>query len=188
VKENQQTDRPHADLTPSLVASLRDGQNEAGVLLDELYRENLVRFCASYLGSRDDAEDVVQEVFVKVLETDVVPDNFRAWIYRICRNRCLDFLRVHGRRRHNQQHASQLQLDAELTGNLTHLVRKEQRSQLRRLLIDLPANQREVLHLRYAEGLTRAEIAHVLDLPEPLVKSRLYDGIQRLRRHASLKG
>ena len=57
-----------------------------------------------------------------------------------------------------------------------------------RLLVvaSLPADQREVLHLRYAEGLSRAEIAEVLELDEKLVKSRLYHGMEKLRLHDSL--
>jgi RNA polymerase sigma factor (sigma-70 family) len=53
-------------------------------------------------------------------------------------------------------------------------------------LAELPESQREVLHLRYAEDLSRADIAEVLDIPEPVVKSRLYEGMVKLRTHDSL--
>ena len=73
-----------------------------------------------------------------------------------------------------------------MTGCLTKMVRREQRAHLQRALAELPENQREVLHLRYAEELSRAEIAQVLDIPENLVKSRLYEGMVNLRSHDSL--
>ena len=72
-----------------------------------------------------------------------------------------------------------------LTGHLTRLVRNEQRSRLSDLVRQLPDSQREVLRLRYVEGLGRAEVAEVLDLSESVVKSRLFEGLKRLREQAS---
>ena len=51
------------DLTPTLVAGLREGDPEAGKLLNTLYRERLIRFCWGYLGAIDEAEDAVQEIY-----------------------------------------------------------------------------------------------------------------------------
>jgi len=176
------------DLTPTLVERLRDGDEDAAGLLDRLYREKLICFCHGYLGGRDEAEDVVQEVFCRVLENTTIPRNFRAWIYKISRNRCLDIRRSRGRRRDDGTLPTGSHLDAQLTGHLTGLVRGERWERLRELVEALPADQREVLHLRYAEGLSRAEIAEVLDLDEKRVKSRLYHGLEKLRAHDSLAG
>jgi len=176
------------DLTPTLVARLRDGDEKAAGLLDRLYREKLICFCHGYLGGRDEAEDVVQEVFCRVLESTTVPRNFRAWVYKISRNRCLDIRRSRGRRRDDGTLPTGSHLDAQLTGHLTGLVRGERWERLRELVEALPADQREVLHLRYAEGLSRAEIAEVLELDEKRVKSRLYHGLEKLRLHDSLAG
>ena len=57
---------PSVDMTPSLIAGLRDGDAGAGRLLDEAYRTRLVRFCVGYLGNHEEAEDVVQDVFLEV--------------------------------------------------------------------------------------------------------------------------
>ena len=73
-----------------------------------------------------------------------------------------------------------------LTGNLTRLVSRELWSRIGHLLAALPASQREPLRLRYAEELSRAEIAYVLDIPESVVKSRLFEGLKKLREHTSL--
>ena len=178
--------RPAADMTPSLILQLREGQSEAGKLLDQLYRARLTRFCLGYLGTREEAEDVVQDVFVRVLASPTVPENFRAWIYEISRNRCLDRLRAAGRRLDDQSLPASSQFAAHLTGNLTRLVRGEQRAHLWQRLAALPTEQREVLLLRYTEGLSRAEIAEVLGIPENLVKHRIYNGIDKLRKHTSL--
>jgi RNA polymerase sigma-70 factor (ECF subfamily) len=175
-----------ADMTPSLVARLRAGDNRAGVLLDQLYRKPMLRFCWGYLGRTEDTEDVVQEIFCKALASADVPDNFRAWLYRIARNVCINALRSRGRRRDALMLASDSRLAGDTTGNLTRLVKAEFRSRIGHLLAALPTEQREALRLRYVEGLSRAEIAYVLELPEATVKARLFEGLKKLREHTSL--
>jgi len=175
--------RPREDLTPSLILSLRGGNAEAGALLDQLYRQRMIQFCVGYLGNPEEAEDVVQDVFCTVLASTTVPDSFRAWLYRITRNRCLDALRARGRRRDGQ--LSESRMVATLTGNLTRLVRRELHSQLQELVAALPDSQRDVLRLRYAEGLSRTEIAQVLDISESLVRSRLFHALEKLRQQTS---
>ncbi len=175
-----------ADLTPTLVGQLRDGHVDAAGMLTNLYHQPLLRFCFGYLGNQDEAADAVQEVFLNVLQHDTLPQNFRAWIYRIARNRCLDLLRSRRRRCDDKTMPPASRIDADLTGDLTRMVRSEQQARLGQLLADLPETQREILRLRYTEELSRVEIAEVLDLPESLVKSRLYEGLVKLRRHDSL--
>ncbi len=60
------------------------------------------------------------------------------------------------------------------------------RSKVSELVARLTEEQREVLRLRYVEELPRAEIALVVDLPESVVKSRLFAGLKRLREYAEL--
>lgn len=70
--------------------------------------------------------------------------------------------------------------------NQTRLQREEQAERLLQLLVSLPDSQREILRLRYVEKISRREIAAILELPETLVKSRLFEGLEKLRRHTSL--
>ncbi len=174
------------DFTRSLIARLRAGDANAGELLDQCYRAAMLRFCARYLGDRQAAEDVVQEVFRKVLQTTEVPSNFRAWLYQIARNHCLSVRRTRVRRPEQRLESSDDSPPAELTGPLSRLARREDQSRLLHLVAALPEAHREVLRLRYTEGLSRAETAFVLSIPEPLVKSRLYEALQKLREHRSL--
>lgn len=175
-----------ADLTPSLVARLRSGDADAGLRLCELYREAMLRFCSGYLGNAADAEDAVQEVFCKVLTAAQVGPSFRPWLYKVARNHCLNIRRGRARRREAARAPSGLDAAASLTGNLTKLVHGEQRSRLAHLVAALPEAQREALRLRYVEDLSRGEIAEVLDEPESVVKSRLFEGLQKLRQHTSI--
>lgn len=181
-------DRAVRDLTPSLVLRLREGHADAAGMLDSLYRQRLIRFCLAYLENREDAEDVVQDVFCRVLESNALPEYFRAWIYEITRNRCIDRLRSEGRRPDGESLLASADFVAHVTGNLTRLVKRERREKLWERFASLPADQREVLLLRYTEGLSRAEISVVLGIPENLVKHRIYNGLERLREHESLAG
>ncbi len=148
-------------------------------------RAELLRFCRRYVPPQD-AEDVVQEVFCKTLQSAEPPRNLRAWLFKLARNQCLNLLRARARHGDEPLGAPDLLLDPALTGNLTRMVQRERRSRLMHLVNGLSPIQREVLLLRYADGLTREEIADVLGISEALVKSRLFDGIEKLRQHRSL--
>ncbi len=174
------------DMTQVLVARLRAGNPEAGTLLDQLYRDAMVRFCWGYLGRMDEAEDAVQDVCYKVLTADNVPGTFKPWLYKTARNHCLNLLRLGARRMDGGELPAASQVFEALTGNLTRLVKDEERSRLSELVKKLPETQREALRLRYVEGLSRAEAAEVLEVPESVVKSRLFEGLKRLREQAFL--
>lgn len=177
---------PPRDFTRSALARLRAGDAEAAALLTQLYHDPLMRFAWGYLGNPHDAEDAVQDVLLKVQALSEPPENFRAWLYRTARNHCLNLRRSRGRRRDDAALHSGFGPPATFAGQLTRLVRAEQRSRVGHLLAALPQQYREVLWLRYVEGLSRSEVATVLELEESLVKSRLYDGLRKLREHTSL--
>lgn len=169
------------DLTPSLVVGLREGDGAAAQLLEQLYRKPLLAFAWGYLRDRDAAEDAVQDTFVNVMNSDTVPDAFRPWIYRITRNHCLNVLRAKGRRRDDARLATHVDVWQSAAGALTRFAEAERSHEVARALADLTPEQQEVLRLRYADGLSRDEVAQVLDVPESTVKSRLFAGLKRLR-------
>ncbi len=132
--EERDTESYMRDMTGSLVSCLRKGDARAGALLDQLFRDALVRFCWGYLGRVDEAEDAVQDIFYRVLMAEDVPDAFRPWLYKITRNHCLNLLRRSARRRDGGQLPAASQVCEVLTGNLTKLVQSEQRSRLGELV------------------------------------------------------
>lgn len=169
----------------ALVAGLRGKSPEAAGQLDAAYRDALVRFCWGYVGTVEEAEDAVQEIFLKVVGAQAVPDSFRPWLYKVARNHCLNRVRDRGGRKDDRTLPGASQVYTALTGHLTRLARDEERLRLVELVQSLAEEHREVLRLRYVEDLTRSEIAEVLDLPESVVKSRLFEGMRKLREHAS---
>ena len=167
-----------------LLDAARRGEEEAARRLDGLLRPALLRFAAGYLADEAAAEDVCQEVLMRLVADRGSLERPRAYVYRAARNLCLNSLRDRGLRA-----VADLPRDSELflsrTGNLTRLVRAEERQRLAQALASLVMEQREVLELRYAEGLAREEIAEVLGVDLKLVKSRLYEGTKKLREGAA---
>jgi RNA polymerase sigma factor (sigma-70 family) len=168
-----------------LAARLREKSPDAAKGFAELYQERLISFCCGYLGDRNEAEDAFQEITFKVLHASEIPESLRPWLFRIARNQCLNMIRARARRPDRGALPSESQVEARLTGQLTALLRSEAAHQLRQAVAALPEEEREALRLRYVEELSRAEIAAILDVPESVVKARLFDGLQSLRRSAA---
>src|SRR4051812_22660069 len=79
-----------------LIGLIREHHDRAFEVLFDRYQSRLLAFCRGMLGSSEDAEDVLQEVFVNAhaaMLADARAINVRPWLYRIARNRCLNFLR-----------------------------------------------------------------------------------------------
>ncbi len=184
--DQRQPDTPD-DATISLVVSLRTKHPHAADELHRLYREALIRFCWGYLGRVEEAEDAVQDIACKVLASAEVPppEQFRPWLYKVARNHCLNLLRERNARKDGNALPVGSQLFDVLTGHLTRLVRDELRSKLAEMVRTLPEAQQEVLRLRYVEDLSRTEIAQVLDVPESVIKSRLFEGLKTLRDYST---
>ena len=162
---------------------LRSADPKAGERLQSLYRDALVRFCWGYLGRLEEAEDAYQEISLKILSAESLPERFRPWMYRVARNHCLNLLRRSRGEAPGLPRAAS-QIHESLTGQLTRIVRDEDRARLEALVSALSDTHREVLRLRYVEGLSRGEIAEVLELTESVVKSRVYEGLKQLKLHA----
>ncbi len=156
-----------------LVALIRAGNDRAFEVLFDRYQSRLLAFCSSMLKSRQDAEDVLQEVFVNA-HTAMLADerkiNVRPWLYRIARNRCLNHLR-------RPVHEGQDSMDIHPHMNgATTAERVQDREELRQVLADvgtLPETQRTALLLREIDQMSYDEIAVAMDTTIPAVKSLL---------------
>lgn len=156
-----------------LIALIRDGQERAFEALVERYQPRLLAFCRGMLGSSEDAEDVLQEVFVaahKAILADNRPINARPWLYRIARNRCLNHLR----KPVPEGQDSMDVLPHENGASVAERVQK--REDFRELICDvqdLPDTQRTALLLREIDILSYEEIAQAMETTVPAVKSLL---------------
>jgi RNA polymerase sigma factor (sigma-70 family) len=156
-----------------LVALIRRGNHGAFEALVDRYNSRLLAFCRHMLGSTEDAEDVLQEVFTAAFNAicaDDRPINARPWLYRIARNRCLNHLR-------RPQHAGQDSMDVfERDGGATTADTVHTREEFRQIVADvqeLPESQRTALLLREIDALSYEQISEAMDTTVPSVKSLL---------------
>ena len=175
-----------ADL--DLVSRAASGDSTAFQALVERHRSMVYRVAYQFAGNHHDAEDIAQEVFIKVYRS---LDRFRqdaqltSWLYRIVMNACID----HRRRQHPSSAApfgdeaeQRLRNTAEETpgpedcayaGELGEVLESE--------IARLPNGQRSVFVMRHHQGLKLSEIAESLGLAEGTVKRQLHAAIHRLR-------
>src|SRR4051795_3474697 len=156
-----------------LVALTRKGQQGAFEALVQRYESRLLAFCRHMLGSREDAEDVLQEVFAAAYNAMLADEraiNVRPWLYRIARNRSLNHLR-------RTQAVGVDSMDIHLSeGGLTTADKVHKREEFRQLVSDvqdLPETQRTALLLREIDALSYDQIAEAMETTVPSVKSLL---------------
>ncbi len=156
-----------------LIALTRRGNHGAFEALVQRYQPRLLAFCRHMLGSQEDAEDVLQEVFTAAFNAmlgDDRPINARPWLYRIARNRSLNHLR-------RPQHSGQDSMDIfERDGGASTADTVHKREEFRQIVADvheLPETQRTALLLREIDALSYDQIAEAMDTTIPSVKSLL---------------
>ena len=145
----------------------------------------------SMLSDRDEAEEVVMEVFTiawnRIHEARGDYPGLMPWLLRIARNRAIDRLRRRGRLRRK---AERLATAGGREDSITEPERLDEAGRpgwhvhesVKAALEGLPDAQRRVVQLAYFEGLTHSEIATMLEIPLGTVKSRLFAGLAKLRR------
>src|SRR5215217_933183 len=152
-----------------LIALMRRGHLGAFEALVQRYQPRLLAFCRHMLGSQEDAEDVLQEVFAAAFNAMRADDrriNARPWLYRIARNRSLNHLRrvqpigVDSMDIHPSEHGT------------TTADKVDKREQFRELIADvqeLPETQRTALLLREIDALSYEQIAEAMETTIPSV-------------------
>lgn len=139
-------------------------------------KNKLFRFALRLLGDVEDAEDVVQEVLIKVWngrESMQQINNWEAWCMRLTKNQALDRLRV------KQRKATDSIVDGfEITEDGLSPLEKtaliESMVQVNKLIASLPEKQRQVIHLRDVEGYSYMEICEILEIDMNQVKVSLF--------------
>jgi RNA polymerase sigma factor (sigma-70 family) len=156
-----------------LIALVRRGNHAAFEMLVARYQSRLLAFCRHMLGSREDAEDVLQEVFAAAFIAILADDraiNARPWLYRIARNRSLNHLR-------RVQPIGVDSMDIHLSeGGATTADKVHKREDFRLLVADvqeLPETQKTALLLREIDALSYEQIAEAMETTIPSVKSLL---------------
>lgn len=157
--------------------------------LDSFYsRHNRLAFTLIFriVGSRDDAEDVLVDVFWQVWQQAARYDVSRgkpvAWLLTIARTRAIDSVRAHGRRAANSDPVEDHAELSQPQGDADAFVLADTQHAVREALQTLPEQQRILLEMAYFEGMTHTEIASSLNQPLGTVKDRIRNGMMHLRK------
>lgn len=158
------------------VPDVRDDPAYFARLYDQ-YATDVLRVCYFYLSDREKAEDVCQDVFVRLMTRHPVlqPGREKSWLLKVALNRCRDLWRGAWLKR------------VILGGPTFELIpapdefsRRDDQQAMMAAINQLPATFKEVILLHYYQGMNIAEIAQMLELPEGTISSRLSRGRKKL--------
>ena len=169
----------HSDV--ELMLKVHEGQTDKLALLFERYNKRLFSYFYRYCGSQDVSEDLVQNVFYRILkykEDYNGSGKFTTWMYKIAHNLAIDYYRKHGRYQYHD--VDRLVDESEDTADKA-LIKKEEARLLRQALDQLKPHEREVLILSKYQELTYKEIGSILNSPEGTIKARVFRAIQSLK-------
>jgi RNA polymerase sigma factor (sigma-70 family) len=155
----------------------------------ERYEASLIRYTSGLTGDLESARDVVQETFLKLCrqKPGKVGDPPGPWLYRVCRNHALDLYRKRVRHPENPIDEA-FDLSGEESRPDADAEQADQRELVQALLKELTAQQREVVRLKFMEGLSYKEIAKVTGLRVSNVGVHLHNAIKRLREKLNEEG
>lgn len=158
------------------------------------HREAIVRYCGNYCKSQAEAEDITQDVFIKIQSklSELDPQqSIKAYLYQTARNLCLNAIRDQQCHRKHEKFAWSKSFFATTTkidiadhqpSPKSEIIQQEGREQLMQNLERLKSEQREAILLRYHDNMSRQEISEVLGCSLTKTKKLLLDGLKNLRQ------
>jgi RNA polymerase sigma-70 factor (ECF subfamily) len=179
-----------------LMLDVKAGDEQSFALLLHRYRTPLVNFLFRMVRNREQAEDLAQEVFIRVYRAraDYVPSaKFTTWLFRIATNLALNSVRDTRHQRMEVSLDAPVTLDSEQGDQRTldvaeknpnieeHLVQEAQRDMIRHAIDKLPEKQRAAVLLHKYQDLDYGEISKILSCSESALKSLLFRAYETLR-------
>ena len=183
-----------------LIEAIREGKTEALEDLVSRYEKRVYNLSFRMLGNKEDAEDVLQDTFLNVvrsIDTFKSRSSFSTWLYRVAANAALTKLRQRSKKEKSEgeflDEVYSVQEAAHAQSKLVdwsdrpaeRLLNEEARQVMDEAIGELPEIYRVVFVLRDVEGLPATEVAEILDISVPAVKSRLHRARLYLRNRLS---
>ncbi len=182
-----------ADLVARCV---RSGDRQAFSELVFRYQDAMLRLATRYSGNPEDAEDLAQDIFVRVwtrLKTFDQKRDFRPWLYQVGTSVCLNWIEARKSRGGFGSSSTSIPLDqlGEMRGGASTddiALEKIETDVVLEALERMPLPNRTAITLRFMEGFTFQEIASILEVPLPTVASRVRRGLETLRAELAARG
>lgn len=148
----------------------------------ERHQAPLIRYASRLLGDSDLARDVVQDTFIRLLDQkpDAVQDHLAEWLFTVCRNRAFDTKRKESRTRHFAEGEIE-RVETPLPKPGTTLEARETMNAVLQMIEKLPANQQEVVRLKFQNGFSYKEISRITSLSVSNVGFLLHTAVRNLR-------
>ena len=165
-----------------LVLSARAGNKKAFAQLMKAYYPRIFRAAYVFLRNNDDAADIVQDVFIRAMNSIEKFDPERPlypWLYRITRNLCIN--KVSKKESKNSPLLEGDVYRSNLPGPEEIYDAKEQEAEIRRAVENLPEVHREIIILKYYQECSYEEMAEIMKIPKGTVMSRLYNARAKLK-------
>ncbi len=178
-------------MTDISLKDLKSGSEKAFKSLVEQHQDRVINICFRFLNSREDAEDIAQDVFVEVYQSI---NRFRGeaklstWIYRIAVSKSLDAIRKMKRKKRMAQLKSLFGLEAHeepaasITMNPDNVLEQQERAMiLQKCVKELAENQEIAITLSKYEGFSYKEIAGIMGISLSAVESLIHRGMKNLK-------
>jgi RNA polymerase sigma-70 factor (ECF subfamily) len=177
-----------SDCGTDLMLEFQKGDESSFEKLVEKYQQSVFNFVYRFMGGREDAEDITQEIFIRVYsarESYKPKAKFTTWLYTICRNTCIKALnkkKIETLPILHENALSEEQAGISGMSSPEKAALQNERAQIVKKAIDaLPGTQRMALILRTYEDLSYEEISQVMKCSEKAVKSLLYRAKDNLK-------
>ena len=173
------------DPIESLIQRCLKGDQAAWDLIVRQYWRKVFNVAYKFVGKHDEAEDLAQDIFLKIFKSLDSRANFQTWLISVSRNLCIDHYRSVRKERETIDRdvdTNELAPAAREPGPIAALEQADRVALLRKALAALPATLRKAVLMRDIQELSYQEIADKLRLPEGTVKSRINRGRTELAR------
>ncbi|MCG8524790.1 MAG: sigma-70 family RNA polymerase sigma factor [Opitutales bacterium] len=150
----------------------------------EEHSANLTRYAWHLTGNLETAREIVQDAFLKLAKADIekIRDHLVPWVYAVCRNLAIDRKRKEGKLIMNSKILIEQTNASKDPDPASASISSETRSMLKKCIEDLPEREREVIVLKFQNGLKYRDIARITQLSESNVGFILHQTIGKLRK------
>ncbi len=167
-----------------LIKGLKVGDKKVFEEIYRLYFVPLSYYCAAYTGTMEDAEEIVQSVFLKLwIKRDdiIIESSLKAYLYKAVQNEAINLLNHNKVKKKYEHHIDELNKNT--NENVQHKMEKEELERIiKRAMLRLPKKRRRIFEMSRFEGLKYSEIAERLSLSVKTVEAQMSKALKSLRK------